>query len=111
MSAARFLRALRALTIPWEDFKAWRRAEKRVAPRGARGRIYARKALAAAAEPPHLKIGARGAPSVPGRPGNVMAARRVGVARIRPRRVFRARDGEWHDLAPDGRPNGREREQ
>ena len=28
----------------WEDFKAYRRGERRIAPRGARGRIYERKA-------------------------------------------------------------------
>jgi hypothetical protein len=27
----------------YEDFKAWRRGEVRVAPRGTRGRVYARK--------------------------------------------------------------------
>lgn len=27
-----------------EDFKAWRRGEKRVAPRGTTGRVYAKKA-------------------------------------------------------------------
>ena len=96
MSAARFLRALRALTILWEDFKAWRRAEKRVAPRGARGRIYAKKAPAAAA--------------VPGRPGNVMAAGRAPTVRVAPRRVFRAGAGEWHAVAPSGEPSNRERE-
>lgn len=32
-----FFRAL------WEDFKAFRRGEKRVAPRQVRGRVYARK--------------------------------------------------------------------
>ena len=26
-----------------EDFKAWRRGERRVAPRGARGRVYEKK--------------------------------------------------------------------
>ena len=27
----------------WEDFKAWRRGERRVAPHGTTGRIYERK--------------------------------------------------------------------
>lgn len=28
----------------WEDFKAYRRGERRIAPRGSRGRIYEKKA-------------------------------------------------------------------
>ena len=27
----------------WQDFKAWRRGERRVAPSGTRGRVYAQK--------------------------------------------------------------------
>lgn len=27
----------------WQDFKAWRRGEKRIAPRNVRGRVYERK--------------------------------------------------------------------
>lgn len=64
------------LRVLWEDFKAWRRGEYRVAPRTVTGRVYARRSES------------QGAP----------AAR----ARSRPRarmiiRVYRAATGTWED--------------
>ncbi len=44
-----------ALRVRWQDFRAWRRGEKRVAPRGTRGRVYAPKGeIAGGAAGEHL---------------------------------------------------------
>lgn len=49
----------------WQDLKAWRRGERRIAPRPAtRGRVYARK------------------DDNPGKPGNHLTARAAPKARI-----------------------------
>ena len=61
----------------WEDFKAWRRGERRIAPHGATGRIYERKnghdskMLKHAVTKPEVVISAR---------------------------VYRAATGQWEDL-------------
>lgn len=62
----------------WEDFKAWRRGEVRVAPRGTTGRIYARK------------DGLESSPSS-------MESKTQGDCIIRAR-VYRAATGIWEDL-------------
>ena len=78
----------------WEDAKAWRRGDRRIAPRGARGRIYRRK-------------GAEG--RGPGKPPNVVIARPKPRVFIAPRRVYRAAEGRWHDIDNEtGRPKGPE---
>ena len=51
---------------------------------------------APAAKPPHSKTGASHA--------NACSARRApahGTARIRPSRLYRAREGKWYDLDPE----------
>jgi hypothetical protein len=60
-----------------EDFKAWRRGEQRVAPRGIRGRVYERTDQAEAG--PLLKAATT-------KPEVVISAK-----------VYRAATGEWED--------------
>ncbi len=62
----------------WQDFKAGRRGERRVAPRGVRGRIYARK------------------DGSDGNPGRMRASAKP-KASIK-RRVYRQATGQWEDL-------------
>ena len=42
----------------WQDFKAWRRGEQRVAPKGVRGRIYSKKE-GAPSSPNNIRTSAR----------------------------------------------------
>ncbi len=62
----------------WQDLKAGRRGERRVVPRGVRGRIYARKDGSG------------------GNPGLMRASSRP-KATIK-RRVYRAATGRWEDV-------------
>lgn len=60
----------------WQDFQAWRRGERRVAPHGVRGRVYSRT----------------------GKPGNI-AARTKLEAKMSVR-VYRAEEGVWYRQNP-----------
>jgi hypothetical protein len=66
------------LKTVWEDAKAYRRGEVRVAPRGVTGRVYARK---------------DGQDSSPG--SIELQASSVGTISAK---VYRARTGTWEDL-------------
>lgn len=64
----------------WEDFKAWRRGEKRIAPRGAKGRIYESKGQKAP-------------------PGPMKATVRL-QGKITKMRVYRAQEDAWYVVDP-----------
>lgn len=66
------------LAWAWEDYKAWRRGEHRVAPHGATGRIYAR-------------TGQEGGTS------GKMKVETEGLVSISARK-FNAATGQWEDL-------------
>ena len=61
-----------------EDFKAWKRGERRVAPRKLTGRVYAPKEM-------------------PKEGGGAKAMRSKGMLTL-DRRVYRAATGEWETL-------------
>ncbi len=67
----------------WDDLKAFRRGETRVAPRGSRGHTHARKN-----EPLHRQ------------PGSHIKSGGTGTAHIRPSRVYRAADDKWYAVDP-----------
>ena len=64
-----------------DRFKAWFRGEKRVAPKGARGRVYKRKAG--------------------GGDLSTVEARSFGAAVIVPSRVYRAAEDRWYTYNPE----------
>lgn len=66
-----------------EDFKAWRRGERRVVPYGVRGRVYER-----ISPPPSL--------------GGLLATGRF-KASIRPTGYYNAAEGRWYDVDEAGR--------
>lgn len=60
-----------------EQFKAWRRGDRRISPPGTRGRVYER--------------------SRP-EPGFVVTTEARGVATIRPTRIYRAATDTWEEV-------------
>lgn len=70
--------------VLWQDFLAWRRGEKRITPRGVRGRIYAR----------------------PVEPGGI-SARTEPKATIQ-LRSYRSEEGAWYRIDPDTGESRRE---
>jgi hypothetical protein len=62
-----------------EDFKAFRRGERRVAPRAARGRVYEKRSAASNG-------------------GSIVGVKLTPTITIRPSRIYRASTGKWEDV-------------
>ena len=71
---------MKFLRILWEDLKAARRGERRIAPRGARGRVYEKKDATGKAS------------------GYKIAAKATPVARIVPSRVWSDAEQRWYSV-------------
>ena len=74
----------------WNDFKAWRRGEHRIAPYGTQGRVYSKKIPLTIDNIPSLLASGKFKGS------------------IAPTGLWRASEGRWYDINEDGSLTPRE---